>query len=89
MTFDYVDVEGLVLLVAFISLALTLFLPPHLQGFLTPKERDLVKTSCLELSVPRSVTNCIMSDCGSLYLNQVFSFLSSLVIERLCTCFYI
>lgn len=87
--FDHADVEGLVLRVAFISSALTLFLPPILQGFLTPKGRDLVKTSCLELSVPRSVTICIVSDSGSLYLHQVSSFLSSLVVERLRTCFYI
>lgn len=44
-------------------------LSPFLQGSLSLEERDLMETSCLGPSVPRSLTLCIMSDCGSLYLS--------------------
>ena len=39
-----------------------------LESLVSPEGRDLVKTSCLRLSIPRSLTLCIMSTCGFLYL---------------------
>lgn len=37
-------------------------------GPLSPEKRDLMATSCSGLSVPRSLTLCRLSGCGSLYL---------------------
>lgn len=37
------------------SLVLTLFPPPLMEGFVSPKVRDLVKTSHLGLRIPRSL----------------------------------
>lgn len=39
----------------------SLFLPPLLQGFLSPSRRDLMQTSHLQLSVPRSLTSCCLA----------------------------
>ena len=39
-----------------------------LLEFLSSERCDLINTYHLQLSVPRSVTFCIMSDCGSLIL---------------------
>ena len=49
-------------------LALKIFLPPLPQSSLSPEGRDLMKTFHLELGVPRSLTPCRLSSCGSLYL---------------------
>ena len=52
-----------------LPLAITVFLvPPLLWGSLRLEVRNLMEASCLELSVLRSLTVCIMSDCRSLYL---------------------
>ena len=47
--------------------ALTSFLSPHPQGSLSLKGRGLMETSYLELSLPKSLTLCTLSGCGSLY----------------------
>jgi hypothetical protein len=44
MSYDTVGLEGLVLLVSSISLALTLLLSPLLQCYLSSEERDLMET---------------------------------------------
>ena len=72
MSFAHTDLVVLVSLVSSIpsgSCALSvLFLPPVLQSFLSSDGRDLLETSYLELSVPRSLTLIVMPGCGSQYL---------------------
>jgi hypothetical protein len=65
MSFTQVAFEGLVFLACPSPLALTyniLFLPPLLPGSLSPEERDLMEISHLGLSIPRSLTLCVMAD---------------------------
>ena len=63
-----VALEGLVLLVSSVPLALTLSLPPLLEGFLTLRGRELMETSLLGLGVARSLTLCTLSSCRLLYV---------------------
>lgn len=51
----------------FIPLGSHTLLPSLLGHSLSSAGRDLTETSYLGLSLPRSLTLCIMSDCGSLY----------------------
>lgn len=46
-------------------LALFIFLSPLLQSSLSPEEKCLMKTSHLGLSVPKSLSLCELSSCGS------------------------
>lgn len=46
-------------------LALTFFMPPVLQGSLSPEERHLMEECHLVLSIPRSLTLCTVSTCES------------------------
>ena len=45
-------------------LAFTFFLPPFLQGSLSPEGRDFMETSHLGLKILRSFIPCILSGCG-------------------------
>ena len=65
---DPVDLEGPGSLLPPFTLALITFLLPLLQTSLNPKEKDLMETFLLGLSVPWSLSLCIMSGCGCLYL---------------------
>lgn len=49
------------------SLDLAIFWPPPLHMPVSPETRDWVKTSHLELGVPKSPTLCILSNCGYQY----------------------
>ena len=49
-------------------LAVTISLHPLFQSSLSPERRDLMKTSHLGLSMPRSLTFCTLFSCESLYL---------------------
>jgi hypothetical protein len=49
-------------------LILTISLPPLPQSFLGPQGRDLLVTSHLGLSLPRSIILFTVSGCGPLYL---------------------
>jgi hypothetical protein len=63
-----VALEGLVPLASSIPLKFLHYSCLLALGSLSPKERDLMETFCLELSVLRSLTLHIMSGYGSLYL---------------------
>lgn len=66
-----VDLKGFVFLVSSTISAVALFLPPLLQGLLSLVMMDLMETSHVGLSVPRSLSLCIMF--GYRYLN-LFSY---------------
>lgn len=51
-----------------LSVILPLSLPLFLWGSLSPKKRNLMEASYLWLSVPWSLTLCIMSGCRSVFL---------------------
>lgn len=68
MSFDHVHFEGLDLLVSSIPSGLYLLSADFSVGFLSPEGRDLMETFHLGLSVPRSLTICIMSVCGCPFL---------------------
>lgn len=65
--FAHADLEGLVSLYPRSPLAHALFLSPLFWGFLSPEGSDLIRTSHLGLSVPKSLILCIMSSCESLF----------------------
>lgn len=68
MCFNHVDLGAHLPLVSFISYgSYTLFIS-LLQDSLSPEERKLMETFHLGLSVPRSLTLCVLSSYGSLYL---------------------
>jgi hypothetical protein len=50
------------------SLTLSLILPPFLQGVLSSEKRDWLELSHFGLSVRRSLTLCVTSDSGSLFV---------------------
>lgn len=59
-----VDLKGFVFLVSSTISAVALFLPPLLQGLLSLVMMDLMETSHVGLSVPRSLNLCIMYAMG-------------------------
>jgi hypothetical protein len=61
------DLQDLVFMVSSSPSSYSTTLPP-LQGSLSPQGSDLIETSHLGLSVPRSFTFCVTSGCGSLHL---------------------
>lgn len=61
-------------------LVLVLFLTPLLQVFLSPKGRDLIKTSLLKLKASKSLILCTIADCGYLYLLLTASEETSLMV---------
>lgn len=64
-------VRGGLLLLVWIRpfpLALTLFLPPLLHSFLSPKESNFMEKSHLVLKIPGSLFIYMMSGCGSRHL---------------------
>lgn len=71
MNFDHADLEGTVSLCPPLTLAVTAFLPHHLQCSLCSESRNLMETSLLGLSVPSSLPLWIMSGYISLYLSPL------------------
>lgn len=65
MSFAPDDLDDLAFLVSAIPSGFQLFLP---RAFLYSKGRNLKETWHLGLSVPRSVSLCILSGCGSLFV---------------------
>ena len=57
MSFDHVDSEGLDYWYPPTPLAFILFLHSLLQGFLSSERRDMMETSHLGMSIPKSLTH--------------------------------
>ena len=66
MSFDNVDLDGLVFLVYSIPFGSYTPSASFLMCSLSPEGKDVMETSHLMLSIPMSLTSCIMSVCGSL-----------------------
>jgi hypothetical protein len=63
-------------------MALTPVFVPLQQNSMSTDGRDLIETSCLGLSVPRSLTLCIMSGCRSLCLFHLLQEEASLIMTE-------